>query len=190
MTECTPTTSNAGDGEYRKLLEQCETDAASAFDKTTITISAGALAVSLAFLKDIVPRPVSWSIYSLLAPAWLALVVSLLAVLLSLMASMKSMRYQIECLDGRRTKPDREPSGGPWRRWTERFNHAALVGCVAGVALLATFVFVNTWSKAMADSVKTPPVTTTHVVAPNTAGRVTPDRPVQRPPQPQPSGKK
>ena len=123
----------AEDG-YRKFLEDCETEAASAFDKTTVTLSGGALGVSLAFVKDIAPFAPKWAMVILLLPAWLGLALSLLGVLRSLMSSMKSMRYEIECVDGRRKKAADEKAGGPWREWTETFNGAAITGCVAGIA--------------------------------------------------------
>jgi hypothetical protein len=133
--------------EYRKFLEQCETEATSDFDKTAVFLSGGALGISLAFLKDFAPSPPKWAIATLLAPAWLALVISLLGVLLSFMASMQSMRYELQCLDGGRKKPDGEQAGGAWRTLTEYANWAALIGCLLGILLLASFVVVNTWRK-------------------------------------------
>src|SRR5215210_7581229 len=89
---------------YRTLLEKCETEAASAFDKTTVTLAGGALGISVVFVKDIAPHAPKWATVLLLLPAWLALAASLLGVLLSLFVSMKSMRHEIECIDGTRVK--------------------------------------------------------------------------------------
>jgi hypothetical protein len=134
------------DDQYRKFLEQCETEASTAFDKTTVTLSGGALALSLAFVKDIAPNAPTWAKLLLLLPSWLALALSLLGVLLSLMASMKSMRHEIECIDGRRVKADGEKPGGAWRDWTETFNDVAITGCITGIALFVIYVFVSVWS--------------------------------------------
>jgi hypothetical protein len=134
-------------GAYRRLLEECETQATSDFDKTTVSLSGGALGVSLAFLKDIAPGAPSWAVNAVLAPAWLALTLSLLAVLISLMSSMKSMRYQIECLDGKRTPEPGERAGGWWRDWTEELNWIALGGCVIGISLVVLFVLISIWSR-------------------------------------------
>jgi hypothetical protein len=134
------------DVTYRNLLNECETQAASDFDKTTVSLAGGALGVSFAFLKDIAPNPPQWALNFILAPAWFALTVSLLAVLLSLIFSMKSMRYQIECLDGRRTPKLEEQAGGWWREWTDELNWAALIGCIAGIVLLLLFVLISKWS--------------------------------------------
>jgi hypothetical protein len=135
------------DPAYRRLLEECETQAASDFDKTTVTLSGGALGVSLAFLKDLAPSAPKWAVNVLLAPAWLVLTISLMAVLLSLMSSMKSMRYQIQCEDGKHTAEEGEEAGGWWRDWTEELNWIALVGCVTGILLLVMFVLISIWSK-------------------------------------------
>jgi hypothetical protein len=134
------------DDTYRQFLEECETEAASAFDKTTVTLSGGALGISLAFLKDIAPNAPKWATLLILLPAWLALAASLLGVLLSLMASMKSMRYAIECVDGKHAKAADEKAGGRWREWTETFNEVALAGCIVGITLLGIYAFVSIWS--------------------------------------------
>jgi hypothetical protein len=173
---------------YRDLLEQLETQAAEAFDKTAVSLSGGALGVSIAFLKDIAPKPIPWTVLGLLGPSWVALVLSLLGVLLSQMASQKSMRHEIECLDGRRKRSPGAAAGGAWRRCTSFFNHTAWVGCVVGIGLLAVFVVVNTRSKAMAKDEK--PQEQTKIDRPEMIkpfrestetkiqrGRVTPDQP-------------
>ena len=41
------TEEDAARREYRKFLEQCETEATSDFDKTIMTLSGGALGISL-----------------------------------------------------------------------------------------------------------------------------------------------
>jgi hypothetical protein len=135
------------DNAYRKFLEECETAAAADFDKTTVALSGGALGISLAFIKDLAPNAPKWSVVAFLLTAWVALALSLLGVLLSLMASMKSMRHALDCLDGRRESKPGEKAGGPWRDWTEFFNSVALAGCVGGVTLLVLFSFVAIWSR-------------------------------------------
>jgi hypothetical protein len=127
--------------EYRKFLEQCETEATSDFDKTTVTLSGGALGLAIAFLKEVPRNTPRWA-FHVFAGAMVALVLSVLGVLLSLMASRKSMRYELQCVDGKRQKPDGEEAGGWWRRATETFNWIALVGCVLGIGALAFFLAV------------------------------------------------
>ena len=131
--------------EYRKFLEQCETEATSDFDKTTVTLSGGALA--LAFLKEVPATTPKWAVVRVLGGALAALVISLIGVLLSLMASRKSMRYELQCLDGIRQKPPGEQAGGRWRSATETFNWIALVGCVVGIGALSTFVVITLWRR-------------------------------------------
>jgi hypothetical protein len=127
--------------EYRKFLEQCETEATSDFDKTTVTLSGGALGIAIAFLKEVPPSTPKWA-FTVFAGSMVALVVSLLGVLLSLMASRKSMRYELQCVDGKREKPDGEEAGGWWRSATETFNWIALIFCILGIGLLASFLVI------------------------------------------------
>ena len=102
--------------EYRKFLEQCETEATSDFDKTTVTLSGGALA--LAFLKEVPATIPKWAVVRVLGGALAALVISLIGVLLSLMASRKSMRYELHASTafGRSRTANRPADGGGARR--------------------------------------------------------------------------
>ena len=70
--------------DYRKVLEQCETEATPDFDKTAVTLSGGALGIAIAFLKEVPATTPKWAFW-LFAGALVALVVSQLGVLLSLM---------------------------------------------------------------------------------------------------------
>jgi hypothetical protein len=133
--------------EYRKSLEQLETEATSDLDKTTVTLSGGALGVAMTFLKDVPATTPKWAVW-ILAAAMLALVVSLLGVLLSLMAARKSMRYELQCLDRKREKPEGEQDGGWWRSATETFNWTALVCCVLGIGALAAFFVITIYWRA------------------------------------------
>jgi hypothetical protein len=186
-----PSDQRGTDAEYRKLLEQCETEATSEFDKTTVTLSGGALGIALAFLKDIAPTAPKWAVLCLLAPALLGLVGSLLGVLLSLMSSMKSMRYELQCLNGLRTKPEGEHAGGHWRTFTNAFNWTALAGCMVGIALLSAFLIVALWKgSAMPkdDSQGAPKTTTRDIREGEQRGRLTPDRPSIAPASSETSG--
>jgi hypothetical protein len=179
------------DKGYRDLLEQLETQASASFDNMVLALSGGALGLSLTFLKDIAPQPVPWTVFRLLAPSWFSLVVSLLALMLSQLASMNSMRHEIECLDGRKKRTTAR-SGGIWRWSTSSLNYTACFGCVAGIALLVSFVVVNTEKKAMATDKQQQPAgqqpaqseprplreSAEPIVE---RGRVTPDRPVATP---------
>ena len=133
--------------DYRKFLEQCESEATSEFDKTTVTLSGGALGIAMAFLKDVAANTPKWAFTTVFAGAMVALVISLLGVLLSLMASRKSMRYELQCVDGRREKPEDEEAGGWWRRATETFNWLALTFCILGIGALSAFVVIAVRSR-------------------------------------------
>lgn len=168
----------------RAFLDQCESEAMTAYDTTAVTLSGGALAIALAFVKDVPDPRWRW----LFPLSLLALTVSVLSVLLSHLTSAKSMRYEIECLDRGTDDPD-ERSGGSWRTQTEFLNWTTLVGCVLGIALLAAFVTLNMWrgspmSKRQEPNTSQRPAEQSDV---NERGRVTPDRPVATTPRPAPT---
>jgi hypothetical protein len=54
----------------------------------------------MAILKDVPPNTPKWT-FNVFAAGLFTLAVSLLGVLLSLMASRKSMRYELQCVDGK-----------------------------------------------------------------------------------------
>lgn len=80
--------------EYRKHLAQLEAQSQDAYDKAVITLSAGALGVSLAFLRDIV-GPAGTHDLSLALVAWISWTVSLASVLWSFYSSRAALRWTI-----------------------------------------------------------------------------------------------
>jgi hypothetical protein len=100
------------------------------------TLSGGALGISLAFLRDIAPKPShEWA----LATAWALLAVSLVFIFVSLLTSQAAILRQINELDD-----------SPTERRSSFFGKAtaALSGCAAaafiiGVAFLVLFAFYN-----------------------------------------------
>ena len=66
--------------DERRLLIEAEQKGAQQFDKAILTLTAGALAISLTFIKNIAPHPKAWTII-FLALAWFTFIVSLLSTL-------------------------------------------------------------------------------------------------------------
>ena len=129
--------------DYRKFLGECESKATEDFDKTIVTLSGGALGLSLVFIEKVVPVTGAQHLW-LLAVSWSSLILAVVCNLMSFMAAMQSMRREQQVFDGSRTLASPgEPAGGSWRRWTNTFNWVALGSCVFGTILLFTFAALN-----------------------------------------------
>jgi hypothetical protein len=68
----------------REWLKQADHTACRDFDKAVMTLAAGALGLSIAFIHDIAPDP---TFVGVLAAAWAFFAASLLAILVSFMTS-------------------------------------------------------------------------------------------------------
>lgn len=127
-----------GDETHREFLQQLEVQSQSAFDKSVMALSGGALGLSFAFVMDIVPLERATHIAFLLL-AWAAWAISVACVLASHIFSTLALRKEIESLD-------REEDNVPSRRWdrvTASCNWAGGLLFVVGVFALATFVCLN-----------------------------------------------
>ena len=136
--------------EERKLLIDSEREAARSFDKAMITLSAGALAISITFVREIAPRPVG---LGLVFAAWGGFVLALLAILFSFLCSQSAMRKQRKTIgaDFARVKP----AGGQanaWRTAVNVLNWACIIFFISGVILLALFAGTNLCQKEIAMS--------------------------------------
>jgi hypothetical protein len=127
-----------GDETHREFLQRLEVQSQSAFDKSVMALSGGALGLSFAFVADIVPLEGAAHIAWLLL-AWGAWAISVACVLASHIFSTLALRKEIESLD-------REEDNAPARRWdrvTAYCNAAGGLLFVAGVFSVATFVCLN-----------------------------------------------
>ena len=111
--------------------------ASDAFDRALMTLSAGSLGLSIAFVKDIARNPVSvWT----LELSWILMGLSLLAIVTSFVASVEVHKRLIDGLDSGRRYDD-EP------RWVRHgvtwLNALAGLLFVAGAGFLITFAILN-----------------------------------------------
>lgn len=129
--------------QERRDLNQAEAEQSRSFDKAVLTLSAGALGISITFIRDVVPviRPCTgWVLYV----GWAAFVASLLVTLWSFLTSMKALRRQLEILDavhmglGAPNLSDNAPA-----RLTNRLNYLSFLLFIAGAAALTLFVAIN-----------------------------------------------
>lgn len=141
--------SNKKDAEYevyldeRRTLIEAEQKGAQQFDKAILTLGAGALAISLTFIKNIAPNPQAWTIIWL-ASAWIAFILSLLSTLCSFLTSQSACRKQIDILENDfLSSNDPKKSNNKFAVWTNRLNIFSIISFILGIIFLAVFSIGN-----------------------------------------------
>jgi len=127
-------------GEYRQHCVAAEQKAQDDFDKAILSLSGGGLAISFAFIKDLVGTgPLLHP--SRLFIAWLAWAGSIVATLSSYFFSQQALRTAIKQVDDEKIAG--EHPGKAFARATAALNIAAGLLFLAGVVFVAWFVYVN-----------------------------------------------
>jgi hypothetical protein len=128
--------------EERKALIAGEQDATKGLDQAMLTLSGTLLGLSITFVQNLAAKPVrAWPLLGL---AWLGLLLSLLATLLSFYWSAAAFRKERE-LRNRLFEGDRSArtERNPFSDRTAHLNKVS-IGCfILGVALLGIFTIVN-----------------------------------------------
>jgi len=139
-SECPRLTRDAYLDERRLLIDE-EREAARTFDKAMLTLSGGALGLSITFIRQLAPNPHTTG---LLIAAWAGLTVALLTTCIALHVSQLAFQRARDLLDDdqRGVKGALERSNVP-AAWTRRLNWTATLVFVLGIALLAVFAFIN-----------------------------------------------
>jgi hypothetical protein len=125
---------------YRDFLIAADQKASEVYDKTVMTLSGGALGLSITFLKDIIGQSKRVSIQRL-EWSWMCLSLSLLLILASMLFSQWALRNAITQVDNGTVGDGRV--GGAFSIVTGVLNVVSGLSCVAGIALLAWFSLAN-----------------------------------------------
>lgn len=118
-------------------------EATKSLDQALLTLSAGALGISLTFIKDIAQHPI-WELYLFLA--WLAFAIALCATLISFRFSQYGFDRQVDILDAEQSSKEPLPHQECHNQWIgpiEVANTIAIVSFMAGVTSLAWFCIIN-----------------------------------------------
>ena len=128
--------------EMKKQVGEALRSQADQFDKAILTLAAGALALSLTFIKEIAPTPDDLTIY-LLAWAWGCFIGSVCLTLCSFHASVCAFRRFDQTLNIQHSKPDTDPSSlkNHWITVTLVLNFLSLVVFIAGTILLSSSAY-------------------------------------------------
>lgn len=125
--------------EDRKVLQQAYQKQSEAYDKAVLSLSGGALGLSMTFIRQIVHGPPNGIL--LLALAWSGFAVSILAIFVSMLTSQWAVRRAVGQIDEGRAGTGR--TGGAFAIVTACLNVVACISLVFGIGLLVCFSLVN-----------------------------------------------
>lgn len=190
--EKSPPLSDSTYKAHRQHLIDGERGQTGLYDRSIITLTAAALGLSLAFIKDIVPEitlRTLWILYG----AWGGFVLSLLSTLASFQFSQRAYKREREILDEKqRGNIDKNNTlNNRWSRRTTIANVLSIAAFIIATLLLLVFAAVNLSKEGVKMSQddrkhqqeKTPKPTPEHKIE---YGEIPPEPPVEPEPKPKP----
>jgi len=126
--------------EYRTYLIQTVQKLNENYDKLIITLSGGALALSLVFLKDVIKENQIQEPILLIA-AWGFFIASLASILGTLLFGIAANKKAIKQVDAN-TIYNEEP-GGFFSKVTTILHYASTAFLIIGLIFIAAFAYVN-----------------------------------------------
>ena len=130
--------------EYRGRLESSLQSAYDQFDKAILTLSSGALGVSIAFIKDVVPLArASWK--PLLVCSWVGFALAILSTVVSFLVSQKAFVRQISDAEDYFIGDETDALQRKNRHamWVQRLNVTSVVLFMLAVGLTIIFISAN-----------------------------------------------
>jgi hypothetical protein len=126
----------------RTSLVEMEQKSADQHDKAILTLTAGALGLSLTFIDRIAPNPAANTLW-VVGTAWIAFILSIFAILASFLTSQSACRRQRELLDSEYSTGEPPEETNNFADATRYLNVAAYSCFLLGVVFLASFSWVN-----------------------------------------------
>ena len=127
--------------DERRLLVEGEVQVAARFDKSILTLSGGALLLSMTFVKDIVrgsPKD-TW----VLIVAWILLGMAIAAMLISLLTSQRAYQRQRDILDKEYSSRGGRDEYNCWACGTKWLNRISIVVFLVAISFLGYFAIKN-----------------------------------------------
>ncbi len=125
---------------HKRSLQAAEQQMQLEYDKSVMTLSGGALGISLAFLKDIVSKEHVLH-GECFVSAWVFWAVSIACVLASFFTSTKALRKAVESIDQQTIYLDY--SKCLWTKATKGLNLASGTTFLLGVVGIVIFIWCN-----------------------------------------------
>jgi hypothetical protein len=153
----------------RQKLDDASLEAAGRYDKTVLTITTGALALSVTFIDKIAANPQSWTLYILVA-GWFLLLASVVFQLHALSASHNAVRRQIVILDEQysdvfiaedpaeliQERWENPAPINPYIRQTHIYNVISKNSLIIGIICILLFSSINIFFKKATAAAPTP----------------------------------
>lgn len=134
--------------EYRKKTLDDIKSQTQNFDDNLLKFSSGALGLSLAFIKDVVPLPQAIWIWCLFL-SWMAFAVCILVTLASFQLSVVAHRRSLPALEAYYIKGRQEALDSHLKTlWVRALDWCTFIGSASflgGVILTLLFVAANVW---------------------------------------------
>lgn len=128
--------------EERKGLIEAARESSRTFDQAILAFGAAIFGASVAFLKDVAPKPQTYTI-KWLAISWCGFILGLLAVALSFLFSHRACLRRIDESEHRLLSPEAQPLKNRWATWTDLCNVLCLVFLFGGVLAWSIFALEN-----------------------------------------------
>jgi len=139
--------------DERKSLFDAIRDSRQHLDKAILSLSAGALAISLTFVHEIAPHPIKSTLFYLFI-SWFLFIFSILSTLISFMTSEKACIKQIDIMEKDIVEEDHKARKGkekyptnPWSNITRRINYLSMASFIMGLSFLVVFSIINVKTK-------------------------------------------
>jgi len=126
--------------KMRDLYDKAELEVSGRYDQWILTLSGGALALSITFIEKIAPHPDIDTLFWLKV-SWSCLILSLLTALISLVTSQSAIRENRKEIDSAKEAKENHP-----RRFssiTNGLNWGSLILFIWGTIFLCVFSFKN-----------------------------------------------
>ncbi len=143
--------------EERKQLIDAARESSRTFDKAVLTFGAAVFGASIAFLKDIAPRPAPETL-RWLGAAWLLFSLGLLMILLSFLFSHRACLFEIECAAPVILWQGQPGTKNRWSTITTWCNFLCVVLLFLGLMCWSKFAFDNlkNGDRAVMNKLQTP----------------------------------
>jgi len=128
--------------EERKLLIDAARESLRTFDKAVLAFGSAVFGFSIAFLKDVAPKPIPDSIFWLRG-SWLLFSLGLLGILLSFLFSHRACLYEIKLLEAALGNIKAKSNPNPWGIATDCCNILCIIFLFGGMLCWSTFASTN-----------------------------------------------
>jgi len=153
--------------DYRQGLIDTQRKLNESYDKLLVTLSGGALALSIAFLKDIIGS-IEINYPYLLLIAWALFVLSLTSILGEILFGIQAHKQAIKQIDNKTIYEQKV--GGKSSNWTTRFHWIAALSLIIGLVFISAFAFFNLGASHVGEKTNTQTTTQSPAKACTKAG--------------------